>query len=143
MVVNLYAKRMMLGDDAVCAMYRLLKKESKSIGINELGVFKYEIPKKSSLNEYVVINHLPFVQQDTINEGVVNVNIHVKRTASDEPNTRRLKTIAKNVLVFFKDNTYLDGAYFEFYSDSRPTPDNDNTYYINLKFNVTYNNLKD
>jgi hypothetical protein len=133
----------MLGDDAVCAMYRLLKKESKSIGINELGVFKYEIPKKSSLNEYVVINHLPFVQQDTINEGVVNVNIHVKRTASDEPNTRRLKTITKNILVFFKDNTYLDGAYFEFYSDSRPTPDNDNTYYINLKFNVTYNNLKD
>nr|DAI34804.1 MAG TPA: hypothetical protein [Caudoviricetes sp.] len=143
MVVNLYAKRMMLGDDAVCAMYRLLKKESKSIGINELGVFKYEIPKKSSLNEYVVINHLPFVQQDTINEGVVNVNIHVKRTASDEPNTRRLKTIAKNILVFFEKDTYLDGAYFEFYSDSRPTPDNDNTYYINLKFNVTYNNLKD
>lgn len=143
MVVNLYAKRMMLGDDAVSAMYRLLKKESKSIGINELGVFKYEIPKKSSLTEYVVINHLPFVQQDTINEGIVNVNIHVKRTASDEPNTRRLKTIAKNILVFFKDNTYLDGAYFEFYSDSRPTPDNDNTYYINLKFNVTYNNLKD
>jgi hypothetical protein len=133
----------MLGDDAVCAMYRLLKKESKSIGINELGVFKYEIPKKSSLNEYVVINHLPFVQQDTINEGVVNVNIHVKRTASDEPNTRRLKTIAKNILVFFEKDTYLDGAYFEFYSDSRPTPDNDNTYYINLKFNVTYNNLKD
>lgn len=143
MVVNLYAKRMMLGDDAVSAMYRLLKKESKSIGINELGVFKYEIPKKSSLNEYVVINHLPFVQQDTINEGVVNVNIHVKRTASDEPNTRRLKTIAKNILVFFEKDTYLDGAYFEFYSDSRPTPDNDNTYYINLKFNVTYNNLKD
>lgn len=133
----------MLGDDAVSAMYRLLRKESKSIGINELGVFKYEIPKKSSLNEYVVINHLPFVQQDTINEGVVNVNIHVKRTVSDEPNTRRLKTIAKNILVFFEKNTYLDGAYFEFYSDSRPTPDNDNTYYINLKFNVTYNNLKD
>lgn len=133
----------MLGDDAVSAMYRLLRKESKNIGINELGIFKYEIPQKSSLNEYVVINHLPFVQQDTINEGVVNVNIHVKRTASDEPNTRRLKTIAKNILVFFKDNTYLDGAYFEFYSDSRPTPDNDNTYYINLKFNVTYNNLKD
>jgi hypothetical protein len=133
----------MLGDDAVSAMYRLLRKESKSIGINELGVFKYEIPKKSSLNEYVVINHLPFVQQDTINEGVVNVNIHVKRTASDEPNTRRLKTIAKNILVFFEKDTYLDGAYFEFYSDSRPTPDNDNTYYINLKFNVTYNNLKD
>lgn len=133
----------MLGDDAVSAMYRLLRKESKNIGINKLGVFKYEIPKKSSLNEYVVINHLPFVQQDTINEGVVNVNIHVKRTVSDEPNTRRLKTIAKNILVFFEKNTYLDGAYFEFYSDSRPTPDNDNTYYFNLKFNVTYNNLKD
>ena len=133
---------MTLGDDAVSAMYKLLKKECKKIGINEQGVFKYEIPKKSSLNEYVVINHLPFVQQDTINEGVVNVNIHVKRTVNDEPNTRRLITIAKNLLAFFEDNTYLEGAYFEFYSDSRPTPDNDNTYYINLKFNVTYNNLK-
>lgn len=133
---------MKLGDDAVSAMYKLIKKECKKIGINEQGVFKYEIPKKSSLSKYVVINHLPFVQQDTINEGVVNVNIHVKRTASDEPNTRRLKTIAKNLLSFFEDNTYLEGAYFEFYSDSRPTPDNDNTYYINLKFNVIYNNLK-
>ena len=133
---------MTLGDDAVSAMYKLLKKECKKIGINEQGVFKYEIPKKSSLNEYVVINHLPFVQQNTINEGVVNVNIHVKRTVNDEPNTRRLITIAKNLLAFFEDNTYLEGAYFEFYSDSRPTPDNDNTYYINLKFNVTFNNLK-
>lgn len=133
---------MTLGDDAVSAMYKLFKKECKKIGINEQGVFKYEIPKKSSLNEYVVINHLPFVQQDTINEGVVNVNIHVKRTANDEPNTRKLITIAKNLLAFFEDNTYLEGAYFEFYSDSRPTPDNDNTYYINLKFNVTFNNLK-
>ena len=133
---------MTLGDDAVSAMYKLLKKECKKIGINEHGVFKYEIPKKSSLNEYVVINHLPFVQQDTINEGVVNVNIHVKRTANDEPNTRRLITIAKNLLAFSEDNTYLEGAYFEFYSDSRPTPDNDNTYYINLKFHVIFNNLK-
>lgn len=133
---------MTLGDDAVSAMYKLLKKEYKKIGINEHGVFKYEIPKKSSLNEYVVINHLPFVQRDTINEGVVNVNIHVKRTASDEPDTRRLKTIVKNILTFFVSDYYLEGAYFEFYSDSRPTPDNDNTYYINLKFNVTYNNLK-
>lgn len=132
---------MTLGDDAVSAMYKLLKKEYKKIGINEHGVFKYEIPKKSSLNEYVVINHLPFVQRDTINEGVVNVNIHVKRTASDEPDTRRLKTIVKNILTFFVSDYYLEGAYFEFYSDSRPTPDNDNTYYINLKFNVTYNNL--
>lgn len=134
---------MTLGDDAVSAMYKFLKKECKIIGINEHGVFKYEIPKKSSLNEYVVINHLPFVQRDTINEGVVNVNIHVKRTASDEPDTRRLKTIVKNFLTFFVSDYYLEGAYFEFYSDSRPTPDNDNTYYINLKFNVTYNNLKE
>lgn len=134
---------MTLGDDAVSAMYKLLKKEYKKIGINEHGVFKYEIPKKSSLNEYVVINHLPFVQRDTINEGVINVNIHVKRTASDEPDTRRLKTIVKNILTFFVSDYYLEGAYFEFYSDSQPTPDNDNTYYINLKFNVTYNNLKE
>ena len=133
---------MMLGDDAVSALYKFIFDNSKDIGVDKIYIFKYERPKKMIVSEYIVLNHLPFVRRDTIEEGVINVNIHVLRTASDEPNTKRLKTIVKNLLDVVGFDKYLGGAYFDFYCDSRPTIDNDNTYYINLKFNVTYNNLK-
>lgn len=123
-------------------MYRFLNKNSTVIGIKEGRIFKYERPKKLDKGDYIVVNHLPFTYRDTINEGVVNVNVHTPCTASDEPNTRKLRTIANDLLDIFDNEQYLDGAYFEFYSDSRPTSDDDGTYYINLKFNVTYNNLK-
>lgn len=134
---------MMLGDDAVSALYKFIFDNSKDIGVDKKYIFKYERPKKMVVSEYIVLNHLPFVRRDTIEEGVINVNIHVLRTASDEPNTKRLKTIVKNLLDVVGSDKYLGGAYFDFYCDSRPTIDNDNTYYINLKFNVTYNNLKE
>lgn len=133
---------MIIGDDAASAMYRYLRKNSKTIGISESRIFKNERPKKVEDGEYVVVNSLPFVHSNTIEEGVINVNIHAPKTASDEPNSKRLSTIVKCLLSLFEEDIYLQGAYFSFYSDSRPTPDNDNTYYINLKFNVTYNNLK-
>lgn len=133
---------MMLGDDAVSALYKFIFDNSKDIGVDKKYIFKYERPKKMIVSEYIVLNHLPFVRRDTIEEGVINVNIHVLRTASDEPNMKRLKTIVKNLLDVVGSDKYLGGAYFDFYCDSRPTIDNDNTYYINLKFNVTYNNLK-
>ena len=133
---------MMLGDDAVSALYKFIFDNSKDIGVDKKYIFKYERPKKMIVSEYIVLNHLPFVRRDTIEEGVINVNIHVLRTASDEPNMKRLKTIVKDLLDVVGSEKYLGGAYFDFYCDSRPTIDNDNTYYINLKFNVTYNNLK-
>ena len=133
---------MMLGDDAVSALYKFIFDNSKDIGVDKKYIFKYERPKKMIVSEYIVLNHLPFVRRDTIEEGVINVNIHVLRTASDEPNMKRLKTIVKNLLDVVGSDKYLGGAYFDFYCDSRPTIDNDNTYYLNLKFNVTYNNLK-
>ena len=134
---------MMLGDDAVSALYKFIFDNSKDIGVDKKYIFKYERPKKMVVSEYIVLNHLPFVRRDTIEEGVINVNIHVLRTASDEPNTKRLKTIVKNLLDVVGPDKYLGGAYFDFYCDSRPTIDNDNTYYINLKVNVTYNTLKE
>jgi hypothetical protein len=133
---------MIFGDDAVSAMYRFINANCKNIGIDKGCTFKYERPQKLDTGIYIVVNHLPFVQQDEINEGVVNVNIHVPKTASNEPNTSKLVAIAKNLVDALDNASYMGGAYFEFYSDSRPTADNDDTYYINLKFNVTYNNLK-
>lgn len=134
---------MILGDDAVSALYKFLNENIEKTGIQKGRIFKYEIPDKLAVGDYIAINHLPFVYDGAINEGIVNVNIHCPKTSQNLPNTKKLLSITKKVLDMFGDGTYLDGCYFDFYSVSRPTRDNDDTYYINLKFNVTYNNLKE
>lgn len=133
---------MVLGDDAVSALYKYIVENIDKIGIQKVRVFKYEIPEKLTAGDYIAINHLPFVYNGEINEGVVNLNIHCPKTAQNLPDSKKLQTIAKNVICLFGDDIYLNGCYFEFYSISRPTKDNDDTYYVNIKFNVTYNNLK-
>lgn len=134
---------MKLGDEAVSALYVYLNKNIKAIGIKEGRIFKYEIPDDLSVGDYIAINHLPFVNSEVINEGVVNMNIHCPKTSKNLPDTKRLVDIEKKILALVMDGIYLGGCYFALYSDSRPTRDNDNTYYINLKFTVTYNNLKE
>lgn len=134
---------MILGDDAVSAMYKFLNSHIEDIGIKDGRIFKYERPEKLNAGNYIAINHLPFVRQEVVEEGVVNVNIHVPKTLSNEPNSKELLDITKKILSLCGDSIYLGGCYFELYADSRPTRDNDDTYYINLKFNVTYNNLKE
>nr|DAG12231.1 MAG TPA: hypothetical protein [Caudoviricetes sp.] len=134
---------MKLGDEAVSALYIYLNKNIKAIGIKEGRIFKYEIPDDLPTGDYIAINHLPFVNSEVINEGVVNMNIHCPKTSKNLPDTKRLVDIEKKVLALVMDGIYLDGCYFALFSDSRPTRDNDDTYYINLKFTVTYNNLKD
>lgn len=123
-------------------MYRFLCENSETIGVKKNRIFKYERPEELAVGDYIVVNHLPFTHRDIISEGVVNVNVHSPRTVSNEP-AKKLQIIVGNLLAVFGEERYLGGAYFEPYSDSRPTPDNDGTYYINLKFNITYNNLKD
>ena len=134
---------MILGDKAVTALFKYLNDNIESIGIKKGRIFKYEIPEKLSAGDYIAINHLPFVYSDAINEGVVNLNIHYNKTSSNLPDTKKLSDYSEKILSLFDDGTYLGGCYFDFYSISRPTRDNDDTYYINLKFAVTYNNLKD
>lgn len=134
---------MIFGDNAVTAMYKYLNSNIEILGLDKGCIFKYERPGTFSGDKYIAINHLPFVTRNVVQEGVVNVNIHVKKTATIAPNTKQLTAILSNMInKLFSDETYLGGAYFEYYSDSRPTADNDDTYYINVKFNVIYNNLK-
>lgn len=134
---------MILGDKAVTALYKYLNENVERIGIEEKRIFKYEIPEKLAIGDYIAINHLPFVYGDAINEGVVNLNIHCPKTSSNLPNIKKLSDYSEKILSLFGDVTYLGGCYFDFYSISRPTRDSDNTYYIIMKFNVTYNNLKE
>lgn len=112
-------------------------------------VFKYERKEKYT-GEYIAVNHLPFVYNSLIPEGIVNINVHVPKLKSNEPDTGRLYQLWQPIKSHFleseddghPDGQYLAGAYFSFYSHSRPTLDNDGTYYVNVQLKVTFNNLK-
>lgn len=134
---------MKIGEDAVAAMYHFLNSLKEEIGLGKgERVFKYILPENFAGGNYIVINFLPFVYSNPINEGAVNVNIHAPKLKNNEPNTKLLFNIQRKVVEKFKDSVYLNGMIFYFGADSSPAKDNDDTYYINLKFNVTYNNLK-
>lgn len=134
---------MVLGDEAVSALYKYLNDNVESIGIGKKRIFKYEIPEKLSVGDYIAINHLPFVYSDVVNEGIVNVNVHCPKTATNLPNSKKLYNYAQKIIDLCKKEDYLGGCYFNLYSISRPTKDNDDTYYVNIKFKVMYNNLKE
>ena len=105
-----------------------------------LVAYKYERPEKLK-GEYIAVNHLPFVHRREVEEGVVNVNIHVPKLKSGLPDTRRLAILSQRIVDLFPEGKYLDTAFYEFLSDSRPTLDNDDTYYVNIQLNVVFNNL--
>ena len=135
---------MILGDDALTALYRFLVSNRIAIGLGEGRLFKYEVPENLAIGDYIAMNHLPFVYDETVSEGVINVNIHCPKSAQNLPDTAKLRSYTRNIIGLLKnDEIYLGGCYFNLYSVSRPTKDNDDTYYVNLKFNVTYNNLRE
>ena len=135
---------MMLGDMAVTEVVRYL---SQNLDVKDeshteaIPAYKYERPQKQT-GEYIAVNHLPFVHRRVVEEGIVNVNVHVPVLKSNLPDIKRLATIAEAIVELFPEGTYLgDKAYYEFLSDSRPTLDEDKTYYVNLQLQVTFNNL--
>lgn len=90
---------MIIGDDAVSAMYEYICNNLPNIGVEKGNVFKYKRPKKLDSDNYVVINHLPFVHESEIENGMINVNVHVRKTASDEPNTKNSQRKRKQFLL--------------------------------------------
>lgn len=133
-----------LGDDVLTALYKFLVAKNKEIGLGKGRLYKYEVPEDFPTGDYIVINHLPFVYDNVVNEGVINVNIHCPKTAQNLPDTVKLKGYVHSIMRILNDNEiYIGGCYFNLYAVSRPTKDNDDTYYVNMKFNVTYNNLKE
>lgn len=140
----------MLGDIAVEAIVKLIndakiEKSSNSTDLVKfIRAYKYEKGDKEK-GEYIAVNHLPFThgQNRNIENGIVNVNIHVPQMKSGGVPTKRLKELVYKILCLFPDDLYINGAYYNFYADSRPTLDNDETYYVNLQIQVTYNNLQE
>lgn len=133
----------MTGLQAVTAVAKHILNANPSVfGDKEGRVFKYEKEKGYS-GEYIAVNNLPFVHGKVSQTATVNVNVHVPALASEVPNTKRLTAIAKEVIELFDytDGIKLDGAWFKFFSDSRPTPDNDGTFYVNIEIDCTYEDV--
>lgn len=135
---------LMLGSRSVDAVVRCLNDAIKS-GEERLSCFKgkaYKYRKPDDVKgEYIAVNHLPFVHSDAVGEGVVNINIHVPETITHDINTKRLELLTEIISSMFPEDTYIEPAYYEFMTDSRPTHDEDNTYYVNIQLKVTFNNL--
>lgn len=133
---------LMLGGKAVDAIVKVLNEAIGSGTLKGFGgrAYKYERPEGTT-GEYIAVNHLPFVHKGPVGEGVVNINVHVPETKTHEPDTKRLDKYTTAIADMFPENTYIAPAYYEFMTDSRPTPDNDKTYYVNIQLNVLFNNL--
>lgn len=120
---------------------------SKAIAIK---VFKHE-KKTGFTGEYLVVNCLPFAFGKMVNDvNVLNLNIHVPDSKSGEVASKRLGEIYEDIAELIPtqndnediDGLYLNGSYYSIYSDSNPIKDTDGTHFINLKINVTFNDLK-
>lgn len=107
-----------------------------------IRAYKYEKDSDES-GEYIAVNHLPFTHAHgkAVEEGTLNVNVHVPTLKSGRPHLKRIESLCYEVLELFPNDTYMDGAYYNFFCDSRPIKDNDETYFVNLQIHVTYNNL--
>ena len=132
---------MMLGSKAVTNVIKRINgaQITDKTGNNYIRAYKYE-KSENEKGEYIAVNHLPFVNTSNVEEGIVNVNIHVPKTVSNLPDTKRLEELCDIIIELFPNDLYIDGGYFTIYSDSRPTPDNDGTYYVNIKIKVRYIN---
>jgi hypothetical protein len=105
-------------------------------------VFKYE-KEKGYNGEYIAVNNLPFVHQNPAQSNIINVNVHVPKLPTEQPHSKRLTEIVTEVVKLFdsEDGAYINGAYFKYFSDGRPTLDNDGTYYVNIQIDCTSKNI--
>jgi hypothetical protein len=134
----------MTGLEAVTAVAKHINSAAPSVFGNKTGkVFKYE-KEKGYKGEYIAVNNLPFIHRDAVQTATINVNVHVpKQPKTEQPDTTRLQQIVLAVKQLFDSEygTLLAGAYFKYFSDSRPTLDNDDTYYCNIELDCTFSNV--
>lgn len=130
----------MIGNTAVTQVVKRINDAKIAYGDTSIRAYKYD--KGSDVSgEYIAVNNLPFLHEGIINEGTVNINIHVPEQPTGEPNTKRLAVLEESIIGLFPDDIYIGGAFYNFYCDSRPVLDNDKTYYVNLKISVRFSNL--
>lgn len=116
----------------------------------DIKVFKFE-KSTGYIGEYIAVNHLPFKFGKVVNDDtVLNVNVHVPAMKSGGADTKRLSTLIQSVSTLIptasdiEDDSYLNinNNYYAISTISQPIEDKDNTYFVNVKIVVIYNNLK-
>lgn len=134
---------MMLGRYAVESVLKRIN-EAKIIKTSNASLrqyiraYKYE-KGTDETGEYIAVNSLPFTHgTNNIESGVVNINVHVPQLASEGIPTQRLDEICEEIIALFPKDTLINGAYYNYFCDSRPISDNDETYFVNLQIKVTY-----
>ena len=132
---------LMLGNMAVQEVVNYINGlQIPSLDGKPLVAYKYEKPDFVK-GEYVAVNHLPFVHNDAVEEGIVNINIHARNLDNRLPDILRLAELTQQIAEPFSEELYLGKAYYNYFCDSRPTPDKDNTNYVNIQIKVIFNNL--
>lgn len=115
----------------------------------EVQVFKFEKPVNFS-GEYIVVNHLPFIYGNVVNDSnVLNVNIHVPKLSSGNADVARLTELCNEIYSLIPFNVEqeeeigveINSSYYVITSTSNPMEDTDDTYFINLKVKVIFNQL--
>ena len=86
----------MRGQEAITIICKILT--APNLGVR---IFKNNRESNFSGREYIVVNHLPFPQESGLQEGYVNVNIHVKDSDTDEPDSGRIDEISDLVAPLF------------------------------------------
>lgn len=134
----------MNGLQAVQDLALFLNKKQK------VKVFKFEKMVNFS-NEYIVVNHLPFVYNRAVNDSnVLNVNIHVPALSSGNADVIRLTEIFNDIseIIPFESEqedsvgVRIKGSYYSITSVSQPMEDIDKTYFLNIKVKIVINDLK-
>jgi hypothetical protein len=134
----------MTGLEAVTAVAVYLNSNKTAIfGEKGGSIFKYE-KKKGYEGDYIAVNNLPFIHRNTSQTDTVNVNVHVKDLNTEEPDTKRLAAIVKEVVEMFNytDGVRLNEAYFKYFADGRPIPDKDGTSYVNIEIDCYHSEEK-
>lgn len=134
----------MNGLQAVQDLALFLNKKQK------VKVFKFEKIVNFS-DEYIVVNHLPFVYNRAVNDSnVLNVNIHVPALSSGNADVIRLTEIFNNIseIIPFESEqedsvgVRIKDSYYSITSVSQPMEDIDKTYFLNIKVKIVINDLK-
>lgn len=134
----------MNGLQAVQDLALFLNKKQK------VKVFKFEKIVNFS-DEYIVVNHLPFVYNRAVNDSnVLNVNIHVPALSSGNADVIRLTEIFNDIseIIPFESEqedsvgVRIKDSYYSITSVSQPMEDIDKTYFLNIKVKIVINDLK-
>lgn len=112
-------------------------------------VFKFEKATGYS-EEYIVVNHLPFVFGKTVSDSnILNVNLHAPKLSSGNEDVPALTNMLKDIEALIPYDVDMEdmvgvninGSYYSITSVSQPIEDKDNTYFLNVRIKIITNQL--